>query len=249
MGADSLEPTKEATKEATGESTGVAVLARRAGVTVRTIRYYVAEGLLPPPGGTGQRRAYGPDHLLRLQAIKRLKARYLPLGEIRRLLDGLSTADLRRLVEAPEPEETALDPDFSSPLVRLPSAPEPSSAPRPPSFVAGLGAEPARLLVSGGAAVESPGRGESGQSVGQSQRAAPLGTIWRRVALAPGVELHYQLTGQRRRDAAVADLVAALTELAGRPGPLEALSAESEPHLGFAVRGSPAGRPTAPSGE
>src|SRR5438045_3652795 len=33
----------------------IAELAARAGVTPRTIRYYVAEGLLPPPGGRGQR--------------------------------------------------------------------------------------------------------------------------------------------------------------------------------------------------
>lgn len=68
-------------------SLGIAELAQRAGVTPRTIRYYVAEGLLPPPGGRGQRRAYNQRHLDRLTAIRELKAAYLPLHEIRRRLD------------------------------------------------------------------------------------------------------------------------------------------------------------------
>src|SRR5688572_6152833 len=70
---------------------GIAELAQRAGVTPRTIRYYVAEGLLPPPGGRGQRRAYGPEHLERLDAIRQLKAAYLPLHEIRRRLAAPSS--------------------------------------------------------------------------------------------------------------------------------------------------------------
>jgi DNA-binding transcriptional MerR regulator len=75
---------------------GIAELARRAGVTPRTIRYYVAEGLLPAPAGRGQRRAYGPEHLDRLEAIRELKAAYLPLHEIRRRLgDDLTPQPLR----------------------------------------------------------------------------------------------------------------------------------------------------------
>ena len=69
---------------------GIAELAQRAGVTPRTVRYYVAEGLLPPPGGRGQRRAYGQGHLDRLDEIRELKAAYLPLHEIRRRLDASS---------------------------------------------------------------------------------------------------------------------------------------------------------------
>jgi hypothetical protein len=42
---------------------------------------------------------------------------------------------------------------------------------------------------------------------------APTGTVWRRVALAPGVELHYQPSGDRRRDAAIARLIRAAAGL------------------------------------
>src|SRR5688572_3160786 len=64
-------------------------LADRAGTTVRTIRYYVAEGLLPAPAGSGPRSEYTDDHLARLGAIRALKARYLPLAEIRRRLAAM----------------------------------------------------------------------------------------------------------------------------------------------------------------
>lgn len=49
-------------------------LAARAGVTVRTIRFYSTRGLLPPPE-IGPRRVgrYGPDHLSRLALIEELQ--------------------------------------------------------------------------------------------------------------------------------------------------------------------------------
>src|SRR5882672_2759069 len=79
----------------------IAELAERAGVTPRTIRYYVAEGLLPPPGGSGQRRVYGQEHLARLEAIRNLKASYLPLHEIRRkLVSAYPYVDASALVSA-----------------------------------------------------------------------------------------------------------------------------------------------------
>jgi DNA-binding transcriptional MerR regulator len=87
--------------ERTGGRYSVKELAMRAGVTPRTIHYYVGEGLLPPPEGGGPASAYGEDHLLRLQLIRRLKDEYLPLAEIRRRLAGLGRDELRALLDAP----------------------------------------------------------------------------------------------------------------------------------------------------
>jgi hypothetical protein len=63
-------------------------LADEAGVSTRTIRYYVSEGLLPPPVGAGPRASYTDAHREQLEIIGRLKAQYLPLKEIRRRLIG-----------------------------------------------------------------------------------------------------------------------------------------------------------------
>ena len=57
--------------------------ARKAGVTRRTIRYYVELGLLPPPESSGRGAAYSPEHLERLETIKHLQEARLSLDEIR----------------------------------------------------------------------------------------------------------------------------------------------------------------------
>jgi DNA-binding transcriptional MerR regulator len=74
-------------------------LAARAGVTVRTIRFYSTRGLLPPPA-IGPRRVgrYGPDHLSRLALIEELQGQGMTLAAIeryvRRLPDDVSPHDL-----------------------------------------------------------------------------------------------------------------------------------------------------------
>ncbi len=80
-------------------------LTQEAGVSVRTVRYYIAEGLLPPPDANGPRSFYTQGHLDRLRLIDRLKASYLPLKEIRRRLSTLDDTEVHHLLES---ENTAL---------------------------------------------------------------------------------------------------------------------------------------------
>lgn len=47
-------------------------LAAEAGVSVDTIRYYQAKGLLPSPVRVGRVGWYGDDHVARLARIRRL---------------------------------------------------------------------------------------------------------------------------------------------------------------------------------
>ena len=70
-------------------------LAVRTGVTVRTIRYYQSEGLLPPPARSGREARYGQAHVERLDRIAELQARGLRLQAIADVLDGTAgdTAD------------------------------------------------------------------------------------------------------------------------------------------------------------
>jgi DNA-binding transcriptional MerR regulator len=62
-------------------------LARRTGTTVRTIRWYQSEGLLPPPRRAGRTARYGDDHVARLEVIRDLQAHGLTLTAVRRLID------------------------------------------------------------------------------------------------------------------------------------------------------------------
>jgi MerR family copper efflux transcriptional regulator len=63
-------------------------LARRAGVTARTIRYYEELGILAAPRRPQARhRRYSENDLLHLQRVQQLKSFGLTLGEIREIFD------------------------------------------------------------------------------------------------------------------------------------------------------------------
>jgi len=79
-------------------------LADRAEVTTRTIRYYVEQGVLPPPE-RGRPAEYNEEHVARLALIKRLKAQYLPLEEIRDTMQRLSLPEVEALVAEYPPQQ------------------------------------------------------------------------------------------------------------------------------------------------
>ncbi len=69
-------------------------LARRADVSVDTIRFYQKRRLLPPPEREGRIAWYGSGHVERLARIKELQRQGFSLVVIRRLLEGeLDPAD------------------------------------------------------------------------------------------------------------------------------------------------------------
>ena len=67
-------------------------LSKRTKVNIETIRYYERSGVLPsPPRTRGGHRAYGEDHLKRLNFVRRSRELGFSLDEIRqmlRLVDG-----------------------------------------------------------------------------------------------------------------------------------------------------------------
>ncbi|WP_033308784.1 MerR family transcriptional regulator [Streptomyces iakyrus] len=68
-------------------------LAERAGATVKTVRFYSDQGLLPEAArSSGGHRRYGPQALERLQLIRSLRTLDLPLPAIRRVLDDEEAA-------------------------------------------------------------------------------------------------------------------------------------------------------------
>jgi DNA-binding transcriptional MerR regulator len=79
-------------------------LANAAGGTPRTVRYYIAQGLLPSPGRLGPHTRYGADHLARLRLVRRLQDEGLSLAEIR-----------ERLSDAPAPMLAPMAAPMASP--------------------------------------------------------------------------------------------------------------------------------------
>lgn len=71
-------------------------MAKRAGVSLRTVRYYEEIGLLPPAGLTsGGIRLYGQRDVTRLRFIRRLKTLGMSIEEIKMSL-GLEPPQGRR---------------------------------------------------------------------------------------------------------------------------------------------------------
>jgi DNA-binding transcriptional MerR regulator len=81
-------------------------LAHEAGMTVRNVRAHNSRGLLPPPEVRGRTGYYGPQHVERLQLIRRLQGEGLKLDGIKRLLADSDERLLALRRAAEEPAET-----------------------------------------------------------------------------------------------------------------------------------------------
>lgn len=107
-------------------------LARRAGVSARTVRYYIQRGLLPAPIFRGPDTQYDTTHLVGLQAIRVLQDAYWPLDAIASALKGKSEPQLRDIAGG------KLPPSGYAIVERRVSAPS-SAATRAPARRAGPG--------------------------------------------------------------------------------------------------------------
>jgi DNA-binding transcriptional MerR regulator len=158
-------------------------LADLAGVTPRTVRYYMSQGLLPSPAASGPGAKYDDTHLGRLRLVRRLQREHLPLAEIRQRLVGLDDTAIASLAEAPaavaDPQDSALDyirrvlgPPHVQPNRRF-------AMKQLPLRAYSMAAEPVTdVPIPKTLSVEpAPGR-----SFERSQ--------WERIPLAPDIELH-----------------------------------------------------------
>jgi len=158
----------------------LADLAHLADVTPRTVRFYIATGLLRSPEGAGPKARYDDGHLSRLRLIKRLQKDHLPLAEIRARLSAVSDEDAALLVsEQPEPHGTAAD-YISALLQERGVARRSRQRPLP---------TPAQERWN----VPLPGSWPYLPPVGPSPPApgpSPDRSQWERIALSPDIELH-----------------------------------------------------------
>ncbi len=193
-------------------------LADLADVTPRTIRYYVAQGLLPSPGKLGPGTTYGDGHLARLKLIKRLAREHLPLAEIRSRVAGLDDEAVAALADitTPEPEpEAAID--YIRGLLgsdatlraraRVAEAPAPPPAYPLPSPAYPLPPPPASPAPGGGPPVLRSPAVTAEPTQLTLIPPGPERSQWERLALAPDVELHIRRPLTRHQNKRVERLI------------------------------------------
>ena len=192
-------------------------LARAADVTPRTVRYYVQQGLLAPPGTRGPGARYDRRHLDRLLLIKRWQKLHLPLAEVRRRLEQMGddevAAALSETASQPAPDSAL---DYVRALMR-PSTPAPPPAPlaapgfrapgvsRLPSMADHVAFSPphdarettADPLSGGARSVEAP---DGAPEEAPDARSA-LRSTWERIPVTSDIELHLRrpLTREHNR--------------------------------------------------
>jgi len=83
----------------------IGALAAAAGVSRRTVHFYVQRGLLRPPDGRGRGAQYTEEHLTRLIQIKAWREEGAPLNEIRTRVAPAAPRPTVREPESPPEEE------------------------------------------------------------------------------------------------------------------------------------------------
>jgi DNA-binding transcriptional MerR regulator len=160
--------------------------------TLRTLRFYVAQGLMDKPLAYENRTAlYGYRHLLQVVVIKCLQANHIPIRKIREVLQGRSNAELEQLLELPtggvSAEESALPDSPSIP------AHSPPVAPGQKYYGSDLASPLLRGILQSRSSSHLAGPQQRIAALEAKPRFAeppPKPNSWRRLEVEPGVEIH-----------------------------------------------------------
>ncbi len=177
--------------DANDESFDLPTLCDLAGVTPRTVRYYMQQGLLPQPGAGRDARKYGAGTLNRLRLIRQMQRQHLPLAEIRARLETLADDAVAALLESgqgspPAPLGSAreyLDAVFGQPPPRRSQAVDSTSVPRHRALTR------ASSTLLGSASAPASTEPEASWPQAREQ--------WERLRLHADVELHVRRPASR----------------------------------------------------
>ena len=203
-------------------------LARLSGVTPRTVRYYVAQGLLPSPEQAGPSTRYGEGHLARLRLIRRLQREHLPLAEIRGRLALVGDDEVQRLLAADTDVDPAAPPTPDRALAFVQDLmaqsgvrPRVAMARDVPLARAGAiyepripdGYEPPASAPAPSPSPALPSPSLPATAPGEPRNPLIDRSTWERHALTPDVELHVRRPLDRRSNKRVEQLIRIAREL------------------------------------
>jgi len=174
-------------------------LSERTGVTERTVRYYIQQGLLPAPGA-GRGPKYHEGYVHRLRLIRRLQAEHLPLAEIRQRLEAMSDEALSAALRASDSHRSSAAEYIAGVL---------ESGHRGHERGAAAAAAP---IVARDAAVDPAGGAASAAELApdsEPPRYPVARSQWERLTLADDIELHLRRPLSREMNRRLARLLAA----------------------------------------
>jgi DNA-binding transcriptional MerR regulator len=203
----------------------LAELAALTGLSTRTIRYYVAQGLIPAPGREGRATRYPETTLARLRLICSLRDAHQPLAEIRRRLDELSDEEVLALSAAPPAPPAPPSPGSALEFVRrllgadrpamqpddhalqqltfhAPSLPPAASGPAPDDL------PPALHRRSAASEIAPPLTPSSKPTPSVGDRSQ-----WERIVVGPDIELHVRRPLSKPANRTVERLIAFARQL------------------------------------
>ena len=160
----------------------ISELSNLTGHTIRTIRYYMDEGLLPQPEIQGRYAYFDDSFVLRLKLIQRLKDAYLPLKEIKRILDALNEDQIKEYAEKEDLSELGLN------------AITPIASRGALDYIDNvMKSQKNRSVMENQRPQSTPSSGNQRRSFEVGRSSAELkneGMSWRRIELRRGIELH-----------------------------------------------------------
>jgi DNA-binding transcriptional MerR regulator len=195
----------------------LAELVALSGIPSRTIRYYIAEGLIPSPGRDGPGTRYPATTLAKLRVVAKLRVANQPLATIRQRLEKLNDAELMEMAATPSlpsPADSALD--YIRSVLGVDESQRGYPAPVPPRSPAPAAPSMAfRTLSHAADPMPQPTPAPT-----PTEPSTPSSTIsersqWERIALVPGIELHVRRPQSRRENRMVERLIAFARQLQG----------------------------------
>jgi len=161
-------------------------LADRVGVSIRTIRYYIAEGLLPPPEPRGRYATFNEEYRMRLELILKLKNTFLPLKEIRDRIAGLDPQQVREMLDqlgtgTPAQPVQVLDANPSQKMM----VKETPLGGALDYLATKMNAPRLEVLQP-----DKVGRNVPPKPSRAQRKQTPAAEHWQRIELAPGLEIH-----------------------------------------------------------
>lgn len=174
-----------------------------AGVTPRTVHFYIQQGLLPPAATLGPKATYDASHLARLRLIRSLQKEHLPLAVIRERLAILSDGEVEQLLNEPPaaPNSGNAAVDYIQQVLRNAPAAHPRGS-QPPQ----AGAEPLLSNQQIMARLRSASATVDSRLVWDRSQ-------WDRIAITADLELHIRRPLSREQNRKLERLIKAARQI------------------------------------